>query len=85
MSDTFKIKRLRSGATPTLLDADKGNELIDRINGMLSSRGIGPIKVAVAEDGEMTVSFEARPMVVVLCVDGQPRRKVIFVQDQATD
>ena len=39
------IQKVVKGSTPTLLDTDKANELIDAINKMVSSKGEGYIYV----------------------------------------
>jgi len=51
-----KLTRLVPKQAPTLLDAEKGNELIDAINGLIQSTGVGGIKVTVEGNGRLIIS-----------------------------
>ena len=51
------IETLTQGSTPTLLQAEKGNELIEYVNSLMSSEGEEPIDVEVDTDGKMTVKL----------------------------
>lgn len=70
------IERLVVGETPTLLEADKGNELIDRINalGSLSIEAGTKDEVIYADDG-IRIRYKFPPdgwefKEIVLCEDG---------------
>jgi CO dehydrogenase nickel-insertion accessory protein CooC1 len=82
-----KIDRLISGFAPTLLDADKGNELITLINGLVSSEGKGVIRVDADTDGKLTVSLfglEERT-VVVQKEDNEPEEWIGLFRDPDTE
>jgi len=76
---------------PTLLDAEKGNELITYVNGLLESEGIGALQLSVADSGKLTLSFSSKSPLgniedyeeidVVLCRNGIPvRGKMLFAE-----
>lgn len=49
------ITELVTGQAPSLLNAEKGNELIRSINGLRNSRGINGIEVKVDAKGELVI------------------------------
>ena len=53
-----KIQKLVPSQAPTLLDAAKGNELIDAINDLITSRGVGGIQVTTEANGRLVISAE---------------------------
>lgn len=63
------IDTLSQGSTPTLLQAEKGNELIGYVNSLMSSEGEDPINVEVDTDGKMTISLGATSSVEIDYVD----------------
>ena len=52
------IDELTAGSTPTLLQADKGNELIKYINGLMSSDAEAPLVVDVDSEGKISISLD---------------------------
>lgn len=52
------IDRLVKNQAPSLLDTDKANEIIDTINGLLSSRGVGGIIVKEDGNGSLLIAPE---------------------------
>lgn len=76
-----KIQRLIRGQAPSLVDADKGNELIEMINGILKSRGRDPIKLDVSSDGSITLELDANRLDGIIVIDGEATTKTIFVQN----
>ena len=76
------IDTLTQGSTPTLLQAEKGNELIGYVNALMSSEGEEPIDVEVDSDGKMTVklngSYDTQELSV--CVDGEIQSFTFLVQ-----
>lgn len=75
-----KIKKVIKGQHPSLLDADKANELIGMINGILSSRAQDPLSLKVDSDGAININANLAPLTVTLCVNGQPAKRVIYIQ-----
>lgn len=75
-----KIEKVVKGQIPSLLDTQKANELIEAVNGLLSSRASAPLKLVTNSDGSHDINLSADPMEIVMCVDGRLVRKVIFVQ-----
>jgi hypothetical protein len=51
------INKVIKDARPTLIEAEKANELIGYINGLLSSRGDDPIEVTIDDNGQMVISL----------------------------
>lgn len=51
-----QIQELVPGQAPTLLNADKGNELIKAINSLRNSRGANGIDVKIDTNGELVIS-----------------------------
>lgn len=67
-----KLQRLVKGQAPTLLDADRANELIDAVNGLIQSKGSNGIKVIVEDSGRLDVSldFNLDEIQTALCING---------------
>lgn len=74
------IKRVVKGQAPSLLDTQKANELIDMINGILSSRAQDPLKLSVDSSGAINLNINLSPLDVVMCANGEPVDRVIYVQ-----
>jgi hypothetical protein len=49
------ISRVTKGEAPSLVDADKANELIDAINAIMKSKGAGGIEVKADQSGQLTI------------------------------
>ena len=49
------IKRLTKGESPSLVDTDKANELIDTINAITNSKGAAGIQVRADQSGALTI------------------------------
>lgn len=75
-----KIEKVIKGQSPSLLDAKKANELIEKINGLLSSRAQDPLSLKVDSNGAINLNINLAPLDVVMCVDGQPVNRTIYVQ-----
>jgi len=75
-----KIEKVIKGQSPSLLDANKANELIEKINGLLSSRAQDPLSLKVDSDGSMNLNVALSPLEVTMCVNGTPAKRVIYVQ-----
>ena len=70
-----KIKRVQKGQTPTLLEADKANELIDAINMLLSMQ----VKTKSTGAGEVIYGQNAVTIVVpTFDPDTMPRTKLTY-------
>lgn len=80
-----KIERVIKGQAPSLMESTKANQLIDAINGILASRAQDPIKLVVNGDNSFNLNFNLSPMDVTICVDGEPVKKVIYVQSVESD
>ena len=50
------IERLVRNEAPSLLDTEKANELIDAVNALMSSRGVGGIVVKADQSGSLLIS-----------------------------
>ena len=76
------IETLTQGSTPTLLQAEKGNELIEYVNSLMSSEGEEPIDVEVDSDGKMTVKLNGdyTTQELSVCVDGGVQTFTFLVQ-----
>ena len=81
------IERLVVGETPTLLEADKGNELIDRLNA-LANIEIEPGETDEILWGEDSVKiiYKFPPdgweeKVVTLCVEGEEEEFTFIVRE----
>jgi len=75
-----KIEKVIKGQSPSLLDANKANELIEKINGLLSSRAQDPLSLKVDSDGSINLNVALSPLEVTMCVNGTPAKRVIYVQ-----
>jgi hypothetical protein len=51
-----KLQRFTRGQAPTLLDANRANELVDAVNSLIQSKGVGGIKVTVEGSGRLVIS-----------------------------
>ena len=51
-----QITELIPGQAPSLMQAEKGNELIRSINALKRSRGVAGINVKIDGDGELVIS-----------------------------
>jgi hypothetical protein len=49
------IERVKKGESPSLVDTNKANELIDAINSIMNSKGAGGIKVRPNQSGQLTI------------------------------
>lgn len=81
-----KIERLVTGETPTLLETDKGNELIDRLNAMgtISIEQGTKDEVIYGEDS-VKIRYKFPPngwemKDVVLCEDGEEVTRTFLVR-----
>ena len=92
MAALKKIRRLVKGTFPTLLEAWKGNELIDAINGFLNItiRGGNRNQVLITKDG-IKITYEYDPekellrrgwrlKQIVICENGQEVAYTILVK-----
>ena len=75
-----KIEKVIKGQHPSLLDADKANELISMVNGILSSRAQDPLSLKVDSDGTININVALSPIEVTMCVNGIPAKRVIYMQ-----
>ena len=80
-----KIDKVIKGQHPTLMDAKKANELIEMINGILSSRAQDPLSLKVDSDGAINININLSPLEVTLCFNGQPVNRVIYIQPPTPD
>ncbi len=51
------IPRLQKGESPSLLDTDKANEIIDTINAITNSKGKNGIEIESDQNGGLTISI----------------------------
>jgi hypothetical protein len=51
------ISRLQKGESPSLIDTDKGNEIIDAINAITNSKGSKGIEISADQDGGLNISL----------------------------
>jgi hypothetical protein len=49
------IERVKKGESPSLVDTNKANELIDAINAIMNSKGAGGIQVRPNQSGQLTI------------------------------
>lgn len=75
-----KIERVVKGESPSLLDADKANELIDMINGILKSKAQDPFTLKVDDSGAISVGFNLSPIEGIIVVDGVATNRIVYVQ-----
>jgi len=75
-----KIEKVIKGQHPSLLDADKANELIGIVNGILSSRAQDPLSLKVDSDGTININVALSPIEVTMCINGEPEKRVIYMQ-----
>lgn len=75
-----KIEKVIKGQHPSLLDADKANELISMVNGILSSRAQDPLSLKVDSDGAININVALSPIEVTMCINGIPAKRVIYMQ-----
>lgn len=81
-----RISRVIKGSTPTMLEAEKANELIDAINEVMQSRGVDPILLRVDGAGRMTVEIpDFTAIEVTLCRNGEPVEGRILFADNTLD
>lgn len=80
-----KIEKVIKGQHPSLLDADKANELIGMVNGILSSRAQDPLNLKVDSDGTISINVALSPIEVTMCVNGTPAPRVIYMQAPIED
>ena len=84
-----KIQRVVSGQAPTLMQAEKANEIIDLINGILSSKGGSGIDLTVEGNGRIVVSasndtstgiedYEEKN--ITICENGEPVNYTFLVK-----
>jgi len=86
---TIQINKVVRNQTPTLLDADKANELISAINAMQRSTGLNGIKVDVEGDGRLVVLLESSDVdlsnlseeQVFICRNGEPVAGLILFKE----
>tara|TARA_S200002703_G_scaffold131608_2_gene119212 strand:+ start:1545 stop:1784 length:240 start_codon:yes stop_codon:yes gene_type:complete len=76
------LERLTRGSAPSLINADRGNELIDAINGLMSSRGLGSIVVEQESNGALAIGLNVDTIDLIVCVDGAPVTKKFLVANQ---
>ncbi len=84
------IKRLVKGQTPTLLEADKGNEIIDAINALSRLRFRRGSKDAIYySDNEIILQLKedtggsdinATEFNMLVCVNGEAKLKTFYVK-----
>jgi len=77
-----KIEKVKKGQVPSLLDTNKANELIGKINGLLSSTADAPLDLTVNGDGSISISIDTTQIGglpdgyvetdVILCINGSP-------------
>lgn len=80
------ITELTAGATPTLLQAEKGNELIKYINGLMSSEGEAPLVVDVDSEGKISISLDVGTSVELDYVNDQNQAaRATFITTAASD
>jgi len=67
----LKLPRVTRGQAPTLLDAERANQLIDAVNALIESKGTGGIKVTVEGSGRLVIDGGADDFInVALCQNG---------------
>ena len=80
------INKVIKDARPTLIEAEKANELIGYINGLLSSRGDDPIGVTIDDNGQMVISIEGyKEIEAILCRNGAPVDGFILFKEAAVE
>lgn len=93
MSSGAKIDRLKSGQTPSLLDAQRGNELIDKINALqnIQIRYGEYFKASYGDNGviltiprppeESSNEFDEYDLISLkVCIEGETKTKEFFVK-----
>jgi len=79
------IHEVQKGMNPTLLDANKANEIIRAINNLLQIRGTDPISITVSE-GAIQINSNLRPLPMFICENGEPADYVFYVaKNQVTE
>lgn len=68
----MKLQLVRQKQTPTLLEADFANKLIQTVNSIQNSRGSGQVVVNVDGDGRMTIGLRGGTKDVLICENGEP-------------
>ena len=89
MSSGKKIKRLQRGDTPSLLDTDKGNELIDTLNALqnINIRYGEYFRASYGTNGvTLTIPFanaaefdDYELLTMKVCIDGEVVERDFFV------
>lgn len=74
---TTKIQPFVRGQSPTLLDAERANQIVRAVNGLMQSKGTNGIKVVVEGDGRLVISRERGEAIefngsVLICINGTP-------------
>lgn len=59
-----KIQPFVKGQAPTLIDAERANQLVRLLNGLIQSKGTNGIKVTVEGDGRLVVSGEELQLLI---------------------
>ncbi len=87
------IDKVVKGSTPSLIQTEKANQLIDALNGLLNIKAVEPVIVTVDDSFRVTLeldtasltdSLDLETMAVTICVDGSPVTKNIYVQSDET-
>ena len=78
MNSGKKIDRLVQGQTPSLIDTDKGNEVIDRVNSLLN------IKVEEGDENEISYSDEDVYLTIASATSGYTGIIMFFTDDPSS-
>jgi hypothetical protein len=87
------IDKVVKGSTPSLIQTEKANQLINALNGLLNMKAVEPVIVTVDDSFKVTLeldtasltdSLDLETMQVTICVDGSPVTKNIYVQSDET-
>lgn len=79
------IAEVVRGAAPTLIEADKANELINVVNGIMKSTAANPLRLSVDGDGKMNLSINLSPIGGYIVINGVPTPAVVFTQSEVEE
>lgn len=79
------IAEVVRGEAPSLMEADKANEIIGAINGMMTSTAADPLTLVIDSDGKMNLSLNITPFAGNVVINGVIEQKIFFVQDEVSE
>lgn len=75
-----KISKVKKGQAPSLLNADKANDLIKMVNGLLTSQAQDPLSLKVDGDGKINININLSPLEGYVVVNGLPAKRIFYIQ-----